>query len=419
MIVVGGGAAGIFAALGAARKGARVTILEKTVRLGTKILISGGGKCNLTHSGPLEDVLRAFRPNEARFIRPACYRFRPEQFVAMMEARGLRTYVRPDGRIFPVEGTARDVVRILEGYLREADVEVRLETPTVGLSVQDGIVTGVVTGLASLAHTGYRSAPAGETETWDADRVIIATGGSSYPNSGTTGDGWPWLKELGHTIVKVRAALAPMYLATDRLRTDWSGVALRDIVLRARSPKEIARWQGDLLFTHQGVSGPTVLAISREVAERAPIPVTLDIDLRPDATPESLGAWLLSQPPRRLVTSALEEIVPERLVTGLAADAGISEDVAFARLEKKARNRLAETIKRWPLGEVRHVPLEKGEVVAGGVALDEVDPHTMASLKAPGLYLSGEVLDIAGPVGGYNLQAAWATGFVAGESAAV
>lgn len=416
MLVVGGGAAGIFAALAAARKGARVTILEKTVRLGTKILISGGGKCNLTHAGPLEEVLKAFRPNEARFIRPSCYRFRPEQFVAMMEAKGLRTYVRPDGRIFPVEGTAKDVVHILEDYLREAGVEVRLETPTVGLRAEVGKIIGVATGSAHLAHKGYRSESEGKTQIWEADRVIVATGGNSYPNSGTTGDGWPWLKELGHTIVKVRAALAPMYLAPDRLRADWSGVALRDVVLRARAPKEIARWRGDLLFTHQGVSGPTVLGVSREVAEG--MPASLDVDLRPDATPESLSAWLLAQPSRRLVTSTLEEIVPERLVSGLASDAGVAEGTTFARLEKKTRNRLAETIKRWPLGEVRHVPLEKGEVVAGGVSLDEVDSQTMASRKIEGLYLCGEVLDVAGPVGGYNLQAAWATGFVAGESAA-
>ncbi|RYG37291.1 aminoacetone oxidase family FAD-binding enzyme [bacterium] len=416
VLVVGGGAAGIFAALAAAKKGASVTILEKTVRLGTKILISGGGKCNLTHAGPLEEVLRAFRPNEARFIRPACYRFRPEQFVSMVEARGLATYVRPDGRIFPVDGTAKDVVRILEDYLYEAGVETHFETPAVGLLASEGRITGVVTGPPAEAHKGHQgSARQGETKEWMADAVIVSTGGSSYPNSGTTGDGWPWVRDLGHTVVKVRAALAPMYLVAERVRPEWSGVALRDIVLKARDGKEFVRWRGDLLFTHQGVSGPTVLGVSREVAERPGS--SLDVDLRPDETPESLTEILLGQPVKRLVASYLEELVPQRLVEGLSKDAGLEDGTAFGKLDRKTRNRLVETIKRWNLGVVRAVPLEKGEVVAGGVALDEVDPQTMASRKVEGLYLCGEVLDVAGPVGGYNLQAAWATGFVAGESA--
>ncbi|RYG28845.1 FAD-binding protein, partial [bacterium] len=187
-----------------------------------------------------------------------------------------------------------DVVRILEGYLREAGVETRYESPAVGLLAAEGRVTGVVTGPPNAAHAGYRSGTeSGNTKEWTADAVIVSTGGSSYPNSGTTGDGWPWLRELGHTVMKVRAALAPMYLEADRVRPEWSGVALRDIVLKAREKKEVARWRGDLLFTHQGVSGPTVLGVSREVAERTGC--TLEVDLRPDETPEALGELLLTQ----------------------------------------------------------------------------------------------------------------------------
>ncbi len=406
VIVVGAGAAGIIAAWRAASLGAKVILVEKTVRIGTKILISGGGKCNITHSGPLSQVLRAFRQNEASFIRPSCYRFTNDEIVRMLTDRGLTVYTRPDGRIFPVDQTAKDVVRILKSYLDEVGVDTRFETPVTGLLIEDGRTVGVVT-------------PQGEVR---GDAVILCVGGSSYPNSGTTGDGWPWAKAAGHKIMPLRAALAPIYMELEPAPEETlSGVALRDILLKARTGgKEMTRWRGDMLYTHQGVSGPTVLGISRVVAEEKE-PVTLDVDLLPDATFEQLGEqWIkvATANPRRLVRSELDEVVPHRLVPLIMAAAKVEPETPFSKFDKKARNRLIEVLKRFELGKCRHVPLEKGEVVAGGVSLDEVDPQTMESLKVKGLYFSGEVLDIAGPVGGYNLQAAFATGFVAGESAA-
>ena len=405
MAVVGGGAAGIIAAWRAASFGARVVLLEKTPRLGTKILISGGGKCNITHDGDLKDVLKAFRANEAQFIRPSCYRFTNMQIIEMLTSRGLQVYTRPDGRIFPVDKTAKEVVAILRSYLDEVRVDVRLNTPVEGILAKDGIVGGV-----KLADSDMR-----------VSKVIIGVGGSSYPNSGTTGDGWKWAKQLGHTIVKVRAALAPIYIKDPR--PERSGIALRDCVLKARQDgKEIARWRGDLLFTHQGISGPTALGISRAVAENeANGEISLQADLQHDKSFEILGAELahfIEMNPRKSLATFAEQFIPNRLVDGLLTDAGIDLSMPSSQVEKKARNRLIEMIKGWPIGIVRTVPLEKGEVVAGGIALDEVDPQTMESKKIKGLYLCGEALDIAGPVGGYNLQAAFATGYIAGESAA-
>ncbi|MEA2554645.1 MAG: hypothetical protein QOJ65_2821 [Fimbriimonadaceae bacterium] len=408
VVVVGGGAAGIIAAWRAAQLGAKVLLLEKTARLGTKILISGGGKCNITHDGELEDVLRAFRPIEARFIRPACYRFTNREIVEMLTSRGLEVYTRPDGRIFPVDKTAKDVVAILRGYLDDAGVDVRLDCPVTGLVLDQERVAGVQVGEDRIA----------------AKAVIIAVGGSSYPNSGTTGDGWKWAREVGHSIVKVRAALAPMYVEIgEGWSDDRSGVALRDCVLKAKlEGKEIARWRGDLLFTHQGVSGPTVLGISRVVAERwGEGAIALEVDLAADASQEQVGEDVLAytqKNPRKTLGSLAERFLPQRLTDALLADAEVPSTTIGGQLDRKARNRLVSAIKGWRIGQVRHVPLEKGEVVAGGVALDEVDPHTMKSKKIEGLFLCGEVLDIAGPVGGYNLQAAFATGFVAGETAA-
>ena len=440
MIVVGAGAAGTFAGWRAATLGAQVTLLEKTNRIGTKILVSGGGKCNVAHAGTIEQLLAAFRPEEARFLRPACYRLRNDQIVDLFTSRGLRVYTRPDGRVFPVDQTAKDVVAIIRGYLDEAGVDVRLESPVTGLIIRDGRVEGVKVGQARTAavrqaeQSGYRSnsatnllrefesvaVDAGASDSvLNADAVVICCGGSSYPNSGTTGDGWAWARGAGHTIVKVRAALAPLYLQSV---PDLSGVSLRDVRLRARQGKEIANWLGDLLFTHQGLSGPCALGVSGTVAEKMQTgPVNVEIDLSPDRSFEQISEDLVaycSSFPLRLTSSFVEQLAPSRAVPLILESAKVPPDVSGSRLDKKARNRLATALKGWPLGAVRHVPLEKGEVVAGGVSLSEVDPHTMRSKLVSGLYLCGEILDIAGPIGGYNLQAAFATGFVAGESAA-
>lgn len=403
--VIGAGASGIIASWRAASHGASVVAFEKTPRIGTKILISGGGKCNITHDGPLENVLKAFRTNEARFIRPSCYRFPPMEIVRMLTSRGLQVYTRPDGRIFPVEQTAKDVVAILQSYLVEAGVEVRFETPITAIR-QHG--------------AGWNLVAGGEEHKFDA--VIVTVGGKSYPNSGTTGDGYGWLKELGHSIVPIKAALAPINLDPEPPK-GWPGVALRDVMVRARrSGKVIARWRGDMLFTHHGLSGPTILGISREIAESSGAEsATIEVDLAPDLAPEALTANVVqwcTQNSRRQILQFVEGFLPRKLAEAFLESALIAPCQVGQEISKKGKNRLAERLKNWHLGSVREVILPKGEVVAGGVSLEEVDPQTMESRVCPGLYLAGEVLDIAGPVGGYNLQAAWATGYVAGESAA-
>jgi predicted Rossmann fold flavoprotein len=413
VIVVGGGAAGMLAAWRAATLGARVTLLEKKSRLGTKILISGGGKCNLTHAGEMEEIRRQFRSNEASFLKPAFYRFTNEDFLALLTSEGLNIYTRSDGRIFPVPPTdAKDVVEVLERQVRSAGVKVRLDCPVEKILVEERAVIGVQVDGKTLA----------------CSRLIVAVGGSSFPGTGCTGDGWRWLSELGHTIVKLTAALAPLYLDPTPPE-EWSGIALRDCVLRARKAnsdgstgKERMHWRGDLLFTHKGVSGPTALGVSREVAEAIPEHSTVEVDLYPEASFEEVTARLLGQAqqnPKKTLLGLIEEApLPERLRKPLLESAKLDPAARCAQLTAKDRNRLANTLKGWQIGRVRAVPLERGEVVAGGVALDEVDAKTMASKKIRGLYLCGEVLDIAGPVGGYNLQAAWSTGVVAGDSVA-
>jgi predicted Rossmann fold flavoprotein len=406
VIVIGGGAAGLIAAWRCAGRGVPTLLLEKNERLGIKLHISGGGKCNITHAGPMDDVRMAFEPHEARFLRAPFLRFSNDDVLALLHARGVETYARPDGRVFPISGRADDVVDALAWHAREAGAEIRCDAPVEGIETVGGHVRSV--------RSHGRELPAAA--------VILATGGVSYPKTGTTGDGFRWARELGHMLVPLRAALAPIYLEPPP-PDGWSGVALRDCLLRARAGgKTISRWRGDLLFTHKGISGPTALGISRDVAlalERGP--VTLDVDLLPDGSPDDLTAELTStehRSARRGVRTLLEAWLPNRIVPAFLERAGIDPGTPLHQLSRSGRNRLIETLKGWSLGPARAVPLERGEVTAGGVALEEVDPATMASRKTSGLYLCGEILDIAGPVGGYNLQAAFSTGYVAGEAAA-
>ncbi|MBX3119199.1 MAG: aminoacetone oxidase family FAD-binding enzyme [Fimbriimonadaceae bacterium] len=405
VVVVGAGAAGILASLRAAELGAKVRLYEKNNRIGIKILVSGGGKCNITHDGEVEDVLRAFRPKEARFLRPSFYRYTNRDIVDLLVNAGLEVYTRPDGRIFPTKGDAKQVVRILGDRLVQAGVDVRLSAPVSEVLFDELGVQGLVAGGTHIL----------------CPRIVLSVGGSSYPASGTTGDGWPWAKAMGHTIEKIRPALAP--IVTDPEPAFTQGLSLQEVCLKARQAgKVIEKWTGDMVFTRHGVSGPCVLGVSRVVAERmSEGKISLEVDLAQANSFEQLHAILdafIAETPRKTLGEFVRRFAPEALSDSVLEKAGYVQGTVNANFSKKVRNKLIELIKAWPLGNVHHVPIEKGEVVAGGVSLDEVDPHTMRSLKMRGLYLCGEILDIAGPIGGYNLQAAWSSGYVAGETAA-
>ncbi len=404
MVVIGGGAAGILAAYSAAKVGAKVILVEKTIRLGTKILISGGGKCNITHAGQTEDLLSAFRRNEAQFLRPSCYKYKNTDVLELLTSQGLEVYTRPDGCVFPVFQTAKDVVQILTQTIERLGVQIELNSQVTRIAPN-----------GSAWQIEFRNRSPLEAET-----LVVTTGGSSYPKTGTTGDGWKWLRDLGHSIVPVRAALAPIELHEP---LPIPGVALRHICLKAKSGgKEVSRWNGDLLFTHAGISGPCALGISREVEEaKIRSEVELEIDLVPDLSFEKLQDvnfnWAESNKQKLMASFPLSDI-PDSFRRFVFEQAHIDQNQRVSNTSKRDFNRLTETQKHMKIGQVKRVPLEKGEVVAGGVSLKEVDPQTCESRLYPGLFLAGEVLDIAGPVGGYNLQAAFSTGFVAGLNAA-
>ncbi len=406
ILVMGGGAAGMMAAWRAAILGHAVILLEANGRLGVKLRISGGGKCNLTHAGPLKEVLAAFRKPQARFLRPAFHAFGNEDLRTLLHQEGVETYVRENGRVFPVDrpGSAADVVRALEGLLDRAGVEVRFGARVVGLR-------GAAPRLEALElEDGTRL---------KADGFVLAAGGASYPETGTRGELLEILKGLGIPGHPWAPALAPIPLREPH--PEWEGVALREGALRLRSGREgkrLAQFSGDILFTRSGLTGPAALELSREVeAARRAGGAWLEYSLSPESE-EALDSELQrlqSGNPHLALRTWLQRFLPERLCPPTVQSLGLPSDQRMKDLPREARRHLVSRVCGFPLGEPGPVPLSRGEVAAGGVSLDAVDPHTMAVKGWENLRVCGELLDIDGPVGGYNLQAAFSTGYVAGS----
>ncbi len=407
VIVIGGGAAGMIAAWKAASSGARVILLEKNAKLGIKLLISGGGKCNITHGGDIEALRQQFRSNEARFLKHSFYQFTNADLLYHLNQLGVETYERDNGRVFPTSGRAGDVVHALRRLMERVGVEIRLSTAAEEIMHDRAGACGVRT----------------PGEILSSRQIILSTGGSSYPKTGTTGDGFTWARNLGHSIVPLRPALAPMYL-DPAPSAEWQGVAIRDCILKAKSKRQtIAKWRGDVLFTHQGVSGPATLEISRDafLSIEDNQRVGLYVDILPDVSEPQLEERIQQEVltnGARILETLVELFIPRRLAPFILTTAGITGSKKCHQLQKKERRMLVRTLKDWHVGDVKEIPLERGEVTAGGIDLHEVDPKTMRSRIVKGLYTCGEVLDLAGPVGGYNLQAAFSTGYVAGETAA-
>jgi predicted Rossmann fold flavoprotein len=415
--IVGGGAGGIFAAL-AARRAANdaavnvdVHLFERNPRIGIKILISGGGKCNITHAGPVEELLREGFPrkNEQRFLKPAMYRYTNEDVLALLARHGVACHARENGRVFPDSGRAEDVLAAFEQELRLAGVilhtKSRIET-------------------IERADKAWKILYNGEESTNQA--LILATGGTSYSKTGTTGDGINFAAKLGHSIVPIRAALAPIYLKQPPVQ-EVVGIAFRNAELyvvrsseRSSFGKILEIAQGDILVTHRGLSGPAVLAISNAASvllEQSLISVEANLLGSSEQITRDLLIAEQRSRPQQQVTTWLEEVLPNRFVPFVMSQADVIKERRWNALTREERGRLTSTLTRYSFGPVSEIPLERGEVTSGGVALGEVDPKTMMSRRLPGLFFAGEMLDVAGEIGGYNLQAAYSTGWVAGEEA--
>ena len=404
VLIIGGGAAGMMAAIHASRLGAAVTLLERNEKLGKKVYITGKGRCNVTNDCTLDEFMKEV-PRNPRFLYSAMSYFGPQSMMELLEDAGCPVVVQRGRRVFPATEKASDVTRALERLLREGGVKVIYGARVRDVKLQDGAVAGVTL-------MDGTSLP--------ADRVVIATGGLSCPLTGSTGDGYRMAEALGHTVTP-RSAVLSAIETVESWPGELMGLSLRNVTLTMKKGKKTLYTDlGEMLFTHFGISGPLVLTMSCHLPENlADASVTLN--LKPGLTREQLDARLqrdFDDNSRKMLRSVLPGLLPARLAELFPALCGVDGDKVCAQITREEREAIAEKVQALPLTLKKLAPIEEAIVTRGGVSVKEIDPSTMESKLVPGLNFSGEVVDVDAHTGGYNLQIAWATGALAGTCAA-
>ena len=407
IVVVGGGAAGMMAAIAAARQGAAVTLVERNPKVGRKLYITGKGRCNVTNHCPPEEV-RAAVPRNPKFLYSALDHTPPAWVENFFQSLGVPLKVERGNRVFPQSDRAADIIDALFGELKRLKVPIVNERASK-ICLQEGAVCAVETEVQ--ATTGL-----------PCKAVVLATGGLSYPATGSTGDGHRMGAELGHTIIDLKPSLAPL-ASPDSFCAQMQGLALKNVVLTVKNQKKktIFREQGELLFTHFGLSGPLVLSASAHMRDFEKDQYTCAIDLKPALDEATLDARLvreLSAGANKDMDNLLGALAPRLLVPVLLERAAIPGDRKAHDLTKQERRRLLELFKCFTVSVSGPRPVDEAIITSGGVKVSEVDPRTMGSKKVPGLFFAGEMLDVDAYTGGFNLQIAWATGRAAGEGAA-
>ena len=404
IIVIGGGGAGMMAAISAAQAGAQVCLLERNPKVGRKLYITGKGRCNVTNHCSVEEVLAA-TPRNSRFLYSAMSHTPPSEVEKFFEDLGVKLKVERGNRVFPASDKAADIIDALFFQLRRLKVPV-LQDRVENLICEDGSITGVETEQGS-----YR-----------CKAVILATGGLSYQATGSTGDGHRMAQELGHTIVEPKPSLVPLE-SPDEFCAQMQGLALKNVTLTVKNKKKkvVYQEQGELLFTHFGLSGPLVLSASAHMRDFEKDEYKCSIDLKPALDEATLDARLvreLTENANKDMNNLLGSMAPRMLVPVLLERADIPGEKKAHDITKQERRRLLELFKFFTVQVSGPRPINDAIITSGGVKVSEVDPKTMMSKKVSGLYLAGELLDVDAYTGGFNLQIAWATGRAAGESAA-
>jgi len=390
VIVIGAGPAGLMAAATAARAGAQVTLCERNEKAAMKLRITGKGRCNITNNTTALEQLIANVPVNGRFLFSALSRWMPADTIELLESLGVPCKVERGGRVFPVSDNAHDVADALVRYAKQSGVK--------------------------FVHERVTALP-------DNAKVIVATGGMSYPKTGSTGDGYKLAEQAGHTIVAPKASLVPLE-CHEGFCSRLSGLALRNTGLQVwdnQRCRTIYEDQGELLFTHVGVSGPMALSASSHMREMSPERYQLWLDLKPGLTHEKLDARILrdfAEQPNKNFTNALNALLPKSLVPVIVQQSGIAPGTKVNQVTREQRGTLVNLLKQFTLTVTGFRPLDEAIITSGGVSVTEIHPGTMQSKLDPNLYFAGEVIDVDAYTGGYNLQIAFATGVLAGESAA-
>ncbi len=405
VIVVGAGAAGLMASGIAAENGNDVLLIERNDRVGRKVMITGKGRCNVTNNCTMINELIAAVPTNGRFLYSAFSRFMPIDTMELFEDMGVPLKVERGNRVFPESDKAVDIVDALNAFSQDGGAK-RIKGRVTELIINEGAVKGV---------------KLEDGEEFEADSVIVATGGASYPLTGSTGDGYELAKQAGHTIVDLKPSLVPL-VCHEGFCSDLQGLSLRNIeitVLDTETYKEVYKDFGEMLFTHYGVSGPVILSASSHLKDVKPRRFEIHIDLKPAITYEQLDKRIqrdFLENANKNFINALDALLPKKLVPVIVRLCGIKPATKVNQITKEQRGRLVNLLKDLKVTVMKFRPLEEAIVTSGGVSVKEIDPKTMESKLCKGLFFAGEVIDVDAYTGGFNLQIAFSTGRLAGES---
>lgn len=410
VVVIGGGPAGMMAAICASQNGNQVVLIEKMQSLGRKLLITGKGRCNITSSLDMEDFIKN-TPGNGMFLYSSYQKFTNKDIIQFLKEQGLLVKEERGNRIFPVTDKSLDVLKCFTKKIKELGINVKYETKAEEILVQDATIKGVKTNKGIL----------------EADKVILATGGKSYPLTGSTGDGYELAKKLGHTITKIKPSLVPLEIYDKNLCKNLQGLSLKNVKIHLEDKetrKKIYEDFGEMLFTHFGVSGPIILSSSAHLVRYKKIEeklsnrqIILKIDFKPALLEEKLDSRILrdfDKQKNKQFKNSLEELLPQKLISTIVEKSEITPEKKVNEISKEERRKLVKLLKNFEIEIKGFRTIEEAIITSGGIKIKEINPKTMESKIVKGLYFAGEVIDVDSYTGGFNLQIAYSTGYVAG-----
>lgn len=424
VVVIGGGPAGMMAAIASAEQGNHVVLIEKMSSLGRKLLITGKGRCNITSSLDMDEFIKN-TPGNGRFLFSCYQEFTNQDIIDFLKKQGLDVKEERGNRIFPVTDKSLDVLKAFTKRLKELNISIKYNTSVEEILVEDNKVIGVKINDKELSKN-VRNA---ENKIIKADKVVLATGGKSYPLTGSTGDGYELAKKLGHTITAIKPSLVPLETHNKKVCQEMQGLSLRNVKIQLKDVeknKVIYEEQGEMLFTHFGVSGPTILSSSahlvryKNIEEKfAEKKIVLSIDFKPALTEEKLDARLLrdfDKQKNKQYKNSLDELLPQKLIPIVVERSKINSNKKVNEITKEERRNLVKLLKHFELEIKQFRPIDEAIITSGGVSIKEINPKTMASKLVEGLYFAGEIIDVDSYTGGFNLQIAYSTGYMAGKN---
>lgn len=406
VVVLGGGPAGMIAAGTAASMGRKTILIEKNDKLGKKLFITGKGRCNVTNAADFDEFMKNI-PKNSKFFYSSFNNFSNNDLIELLESLGLKTKVERGGRVFPLSDKSSDVIKALEKYMQKYNVEVKLNSKLLNIKQEDGAVKGVLLDNGQFV---------------ECSSVILCTGGVSYPQTGSTGDGYEIAKRAGHSVSELLPSLIPL-VSKDAFIKDLQGLSLKNVAIKAIADgKPVYEDFGEMLFTHYGLSGPIILSASFYVSDylRKKRDIKISIDLKPALSEEELDKRLIRDFEKNInkqFKNSLDELLPQKLIPVIIALSGIDEAKEIHQITKQERKAFVKLLKDFTVTITGTRPIDEAIVTSGGINLKEINPKSMESKLVKGLYFAGEVIDLDAFTGGFNLQIAFSTGYAAGLNA--